>query len=90
MPGHKSTGDRVRDGMLAMSEKSNQSPRGRGRPRLQEQPCTVRIGLPLTESDHQALKTLVERDRAANGKRSKQEVIRDLIRENAATGAVGE
>lgn len=67
-----------------MSEKSNQPVRGRGRPRLQEEPCTIRIGLPLTESDHRALQTLVERDRAAKGRRSKQEVIRDLIRENVA------
>ncbi|MBD8089369.1 hypothetical protein IFT48_05180 [Pseudomonas fluorescens] len=74
-----------------MSEKSNQSPRGRGRPRLQAEPCTIRIGLPLTESDHRALQTLVERDKIAHGKRSKQEVIRELIRVNAAsTGADGE
>ncbi|WP_147480825.1 hypothetical protein [Pseudomonas amygdali] len=71
-----------------MSEKSNQTARGRGRPRLQAQPCTVRIGLPLTESDHQALQSLVERDKLVNGKRSKQEVIRDLIRENAAITGV--
>ncbi|KPC17749.1 Uncharacterized protein AC499_0951 [Pseudomonas amygdali pv. lachrymans] len=44
--------------------------------------------MPLTESDHQALQSLVERDKLVNGKRSKQEVIRDLIRENAAITGV--
>jgi CO dehydrogenase/acetyl-CoA synthase alpha subunit len=59
------------------------SKRGRGRPRLQAQPCTIRIGVPLTLSDNQALLALVESSNQSGGKTSKQEIIRQLIRKGA-------
>lgn len=65
-----------------MSNDVQKTQRTRGRPRLHEEPCTIRIGLPLTESDNRALEELVAQT-AMSGKRSKQEVIRGLIRASA-------
>ncbi|AYG48459.1 hypothetical protein DV532_29980 (plasmid) [Pseudomonas sp. Leaf58] len=69
-----------------MSDKSETgvSKRGRGRPRLQPEPCTVRIGVPLTADDNEALLGLVELSCQSGNKVSKQEIIREMIRERAA------
>lgn len=67
-----------------MTDDAVKSTRGRGRPRLQDEPCTIRIGVPLTAADHQALLSLVKSQQCADRKLSKQEVIRQLIRECAS------
>jgi hypothetical protein len=72
-----------------MSDKSEAAVarRGRGRPRLQSEPCTIRIGVPLTAGDNEALLGLVELSSQAGNKVSKQEIIRELIRDRAAKTA---
>jgi hypothetical protein len=67
-----------------MTDDAVKSTRGRGRPRLQAEPCTIRIGVPLTAADHQALVSLVKTQQCVDPKVSKQEVIRQLIRECAS------
>lgn len=58
--------------------------RSRGRPRLQADPCTIRIGVPLTSADSDALERLVAMAAEAGTKVSKQEIIRQMIRDRAS------
>lgn len=67
-----------------MTEQSSTPKRSRGRPRLQPEPCTVRIGVPLTLADSEALDRLVAQAAESGTKLSKQEVIRQMIRDRAS------